>query len=61
MSDIFKTSGYRGSIYFAENVQSFNNYWDARRLNISLTYNFGNKKVKRNNCEVNFEEKNRTQ
>ncbi|UQB67544.1 outer membrane beta-barrel family protein [Epilithonimonas zeae] len=61
VNDIFKTSGYRGSVYFKDNMQSFDNYWDARRLTFSVTYNFGNQKVKANNRNVNFEEKNRAQ
>ncbi len=61
VSDIFKTSGYKGDMYFADNTQSFNNYWDARRMNLSITYHFGNQKVKSNNRAVNFEEKNRAQ
>ncbi|WP_312298858.1 outer membrane beta-barrel family protein [Chryseobacterium sp.] len=61
VSDIFKQSGYKGEAYFADNTQSFNNYWDARRLVLSITYNFGNQKIKSNNRAVNFEEKNRAQ
>jgi hypothetical protein len=59
--NIFKTPGYKGDMYFADNTQSFNNYWDARRMILSITYNFGNQKVKSNNRAVNFEEQNRVQ
>lgn len=48
-------------MYFADNTQSFNNYGDAWRMILSITYNFGNQKVKSNNRAVNFEEKNRAQ
>ena len=58
-NDIFRQSAYRGSAYFADNVQSFNNYWDMRKATLSVTYNFGNQKVKAINRNVNFDEKNR--
>ncbi|AZA81088.1 TonB-dependent receptor [Chryseobacterium lactis] len=61
VSDIFKQSVYKGDKYFADNTQSFNNYWDARRMTLSITYNFGNQKLKSNNRAINFEEKNRAQ
>lgn len=61
VSDIFKQSRFIGDAYYSDNTQSFNNYWDARKLNISVTYNFGNQKVKSNNRAVNFEEKQRAQ
>ncbi|MGX5685871.1 TonB-dependent receptor domain-containing protein [Chryseobacterium cucumeris] len=61
VSDIFKQSGYKGDMYFTDNTQSFNNYWDARRMTLSVTYNFGNQKIRSNNRAVNFEEKNRAQ
>ncbi|MGG7553251.1 TonB-dependent receptor domain-containing protein [Chryseobacterium arthrosphaerae] len=61
VSDIFKQSGYKADVYFADNTQSFNNYWDARRLILSITYSFGNQTIKSNNRAVNFEEKNRAQ
>ncbi|MCQ9640598.1 outer membrane beta-barrel family protein [Chryseobacterium sp. WG14] len=61
VSDIFKQSGYKATMYFADNTQSFNNYWDARRLTLSITYNFGNQKLKNDERKINFEEKNRAQ
>ncbi len=60
-NDVFRQSGYRGSLYFAENIQSFNNYWDARKFTFSVTYNFGNQKVKARNRVVDFDEKDRVQ
>jgi outer membrane receptor protein involved in Fe transport len=57
VSDIFKQSGYKGDMYFSDNTQSFNNYWDARRMTLSITYTFGNQKIKSNNRAINFEEK----
>ncbi|MDC8102816.1 outer membrane beta-barrel family protein [Chryseobacterium rhizosphaerae] len=61
ISDIFKQSGYKANMYFSDNTQSFNNYWDARRLTLSITYNFGNQKLKNEERKINFEEKNRAQ
>ncbi len=61
VSDIFRQSGFKADMYFTDNTQSFNNYWDARRLTLSITYNFGNQKIKSNSRTVNFEEKNRAQ
>jgi len=59
VNDIFRQAGYRGSAYYEDNVQSFNNYWDARKLTLSVTYSFGNQKVKSNSRTVDFEDKNR--
>ncbi|WP_277115489.1 outer membrane beta-barrel family protein [Chryseobacterium sp.] len=61
VSDIFKQSGFKADMYFTDNTQSFNNYWDARRMTLSITYNFGNQKVKSNKRAINFEEKDRAQ
>ncbi|MEJ5052213.1 outer membrane beta-barrel family protein [Chryseobacterium culicis] len=61
VSDIFKQSGFKADLYFTDNTQSFNNYWDARRMTLSITYNFGNQKVKSNKRAINFEEKERAQ
>ncbi|SIT17158.1 Outer membrane receptor proteins, mostly Fe transport [Chryseobacterium ureilyticum] len=61
INDIFKQSRFIGDSYYTNNTQSFNNYWDARRLTLSVTYNFGNQKVKSNSRAVNFEEKQRAQ
>lgn len=61
INDIFKQSRFIGDSYYTNNTQSFNNYWDARRLTLSITYNFGNQKVKSNSRAVNFEEKQRAQ
>lgn len=59
VSDIFKQSRSKGEIYYVTGSHYFNNYYDARRLTVSATYTFGNKKVKGTNRNVNFDEKNR--
>ncbi|UCA61854.1 TonB-dependent receptor [Chryseobacterium rhizoplanae] len=59
VSDIFKQSRSKGEIFYTTGSHYFNNYYDARRLTISATYTFGNKKVKGVNRNINFDEKNR--
>ena len=59
VSDIFKESKSKGAIYYTTGTHYFNNYYDARRLNLSATYTFGNKKVKGADRNVKFDEKNR--
>ncbi len=46
VSDIFKQSRSKGEIFYTTGSHYFNNYYDARRLTISATYTFGNKKLK---------------
>ncbi|WP_374445224.1 TonB-dependent receptor domain-containing protein [Epilithonimonas sp.] len=59
VSDIFRQAKSHGEIYYQNSVHSFNNYYDGRNLIVSLTYSFGNKKVKAQDRNVKFEEKNR--
>ena len=59
VSDIFKESKSKGSIFYTTGTHYFNNYYDARRLNASVTYTFGNKKVKGADRNIKFDEKNR--
>ncbi|WET51473.1 TonB-dependent receptor [Chryseobacterium indologenes] len=59
VSDIFKQARSKGEIFYTTGSHYFNNYYDARRLTVSATYTFGNKKVKGANRNVNFDEKNR--
>lgn len=61
INDIFKQSGWRGSVYFEDNIQIYNNYWDARKLTLSVTYNFGIKKLKSSNKNIDFKDVNRAQ
>ena len=49
---------WRGDIYYADNSQHYNNYWDGRGFRLSVNYTFGNKKVKASR-DINFDEKNR--
>ncbi|WP_353149403.1 TonB-dependent receptor [Chryseobacterium sp.] len=59
VSDIFKQSKSLGRIFYTTGTHYFNNYYDARRLTLSATYTFGNKKVKGADRNVRFDEKNR--
>lgn len=51
---------FRGDMYYKDNSQFFNNYWDGRSLRISLNYTFGNNK-KFNKKNIKFDEKDRAQ
>ncbi|RLJ33587.1 outer membrane receptor protein involved in Fe transport [Chryseobacterium sp. 7] len=59
VSDILRQGKSQGEIYYTTGTHSYNNYYDARRLMVSATYNFGNKKVKGMDRNVKFDEKNR--
>ena len=55
-NDIFFTSGWRGTSEFAGLVSAGRGNWDSRRVGISLTYNFGNQKVKSRNRKTGLED-----
>ncbi|SHL21874.1 TonB-dependent receptor domain-containing protein [Chryseobacterium polytrichastri] len=59
VSDIFRQAKSHGEIYYQDSTHYFDNYYDGRNLTVSLTYNFGNKKVKGADRNVKFDEKNR--
>lgn len=50
---------FRGDMYFADNSQHFNNYWDGRSFRLSVNYTFGNKKNQIRKKNIQFEEKDR--
>ncbi len=50
---------FRGDMYFSDNSQYFNNYWDGRSFRLSVNYTFGNKKKQIQKKNINFEEVNR--
>lgn len=52
---------YRGDLYFADNSQHMDNYWDGRSFRLSVNYTFGSGKKKINKKNINFEEKERVQ
>ncbi len=57
VSNIF-AQYWKGDIYYSDNSQHFNNYWDGRGFRLSVNYTFGNKKVKESRS-IDFEEKSR--
>ncbi|MDR2236468.1 MAG: TonB-dependent receptor family protein [Chryseobacterium sp.] len=59
VSDIFKQSWSRGEIYYTTGTHHYKNYYDSRRVVLSATYSFGNKKVKGADRNVKFDEKYR--
>lgn len=59
ISDLFKTMKNKGYSYSGEYRSEFDQYNDYRGFKISLTYSFGNNKVKGANKKINFEEENR--
>lgn len=62
VSDILKTNKPTYISYNSNNIKTtFSNYYDNRRLNLSITYHFGNNKIRgKNHRGSNNEEKNRT-
>lgn len=59
ISDLFKTIKNTGYSYNGQYRSEFNQYNDYRGFKLSLTYSFGNNKVKGANKKINFEEQNR--
>ena len=41
------------------NDNPYNNYYDSRYLRISITYKWGNNKIKTNSKSISFKERNR--
>lgn len=59
ISDLFKTIKNNGVSYNGAYRSEFDQYNDYRGFKLSLTYSFGNTKVKGANKNINFEEQNR--
>ncbi|MBL1220771.1 TonB-dependent receptor [Chryseobacterium sp. L7] len=59
VEDIFKGTQSKGKIFYDEFTQYYNNYYDARRFTLNMTYTFGNKNVKSNTKQIQLDEKNR--
>ncbi|AHF15395.1 outer membrane beta-barrel family protein [Niabella soli] len=57
--DIFKTLVTRSILYYDRYIQTANNYYDSRGVRLSVSYNFGRKKVRSYDKEIQFDEKNR--
>ncbi|SFN72153.1 Outer membrane receptor proteins, mostly Fe transport [Chryseobacterium oleae] len=52
---------YRGELYFSDNTQYMNNYWDGRSFRLSVNYTFGSSKKKISKKNIKFEEKERAE
>ncbi|KQT35729.1 TonB-dependent receptor [Chryseobacterium sp. Leaf405] len=50
---------FRGDMFFKDNSQYFNNYWDGRSLRLSVNYTFGNNKKQIQKKNIKFEEVDR--
>ena len=59
VSNIF-ASRWKGDIFYPDNSQHYNNYWDGRSFQLSVNYTFGNKEVRKER-NIKFDEKNRAQ
>ncbi|WP_248874984.1 outer membrane beta-barrel family protein [Epilithonimonas zeae] len=59
ISDVFKTLKNNGYSYNGNFRSEFNQYNDYRGFKLSLTYSFGNKKVKGVNKNIDFKEQSR--
>lgn len=59
IQDILKGMKFRGNAYYTNYQTYSDNYYDARTFNISITYQFGNNKVKGNNKQIKLEEVDR--
>lgn len=60
IQDILKGMKFRGKAHYTNYYTYSDNYYDARTFNISVTYQFGNSKVKGNNKQIKLEEVDRT-
>lgn len=58
-NDIFKQDLVKRKKESVANIQNYDNYYDSRYLRISVTYKWGNKKLKTNSKKVSFKERNR--
>lgn len=59
VQDILQGMKFRGNSYYSTYYTQSNNYYDVRSFNLSVTYQFGNNKVKGNNKKANLEEVSR--
>lgn len=56
VQDILKGMKFRGTSLYTDYYTYSDNYNDARTFNLSLTYQFGNSKVRGNNKQIKLEE-----
>lgn len=58
-NDIFKQDLVKRRKVSVANTQHYNNYYDSRYLRISITYKWGNNKIKTDSKSISFKERNR--
>lgn len=58
-NDLFQQLRAKGEKKFNTNHQEFNNYYDARSISCSASYNFGHSKQNNKNKTIDFEETSR--
>ncbi len=58
-SDVFFTSQWRGSVDFNGLVGNMRGAWDSRRVNLSVSYDFGNKNAKVRKRQTGFDEESK--
>lgn len=61
INDLFKQQKFRGEVYFKDNTQYYNNYYDNRKITLGVMYNFGTLKANNKNKQVDFDEKERAE
>lgn len=61
VNDLFRQQKFRGEVYFKDNTQYYNNYYDNRRVTFAVTYNFGALKANNKAKQVDFKEKDRAE
>lgn len=59
VNDVFRQLKGRGTNYFQDNVQRYDNYYDSRNITLSMMYRFGKKVSKNSVKNVDFKEVNR--
>lgn len=59
VNDVFRQLKGRGTNYFRDNVQRYDNYYDSRNITVSVMYRFGKKVSKKSIKNIDFKEVNR--
>jgi len=59
LQDIFKGAVTKGYANYTNYISRIENYYDYRGVSLSLSYKFGNKKIKESNKNIDFNEKQR--
>ena len=57
--DLLRSAGSKGNVYYQDFIQTFNNYYEVRKFSVSISYTFGNAKIKGTKKQVNFKETDR--